>query len=69
MKLYFMIGLPTEDESDIRGIADTGKRMLDIAREYLPKDEPQVTVSVSSHVPKLFTPSSGQRWMISRISN
>lgn len=56
MKLYFMIGLPTEDESDIRGIADTGKRMLDIAREYLPKGRAQVTVSVSSHVPKPFTP-------------
>ncbi len=56
MKLYFMIGLPTEDESDVRGIADTGKRMLDIAKEYLPKGRAQVTVSVSSHVPKPFTP-------------
>ncbi|MBC8260404.1 MAG: TIGR03960 family B12-binding radical SAM protein [Planctomycetia bacterium] len=56
MKLYFMIGLPTEDDSDIRGIAETGKRMLDIAREYLPKGRAQVTVSVSSHVPKPFTP-------------
>ncbi len=56
MKLYFMIGLPTEDESDVRGIADTGKRMLEIAQEYLPKGRAGVTVSVSSHVPKPFTP-------------
>ncbi len=56
MKLYFMIGLPTEDESDVRGIADTGRRMLEIANEYLPKGRAGVTVSVSSHVPKPFTP-------------
>lgn len=56
MKLYFMIGLPTEEEEDVRGIADTGKRMLDIAREYLPKGRANVTISVSSHIPKPFTP-------------
>jgi len=56
MKLYFMIGLPSEEEEDVHGIADTGKRMLDIAREYLPKGRAGVTVSVSSHVPKPFTP-------------
>lgn len=56
MKLYFMIGLPTEDESDVRGIAETGKKMLGIAMDYLPKGRANVTVSVSSHVPKPFTP-------------
>lgn len=56
MKLYFMIGLPTEEEEDVRGIADTGKRMLGIAMDYLPKGRANVTVSVSSHVPKPFTP-------------
>ncbi|MGE4620263.1 MAG: TIGR03960 family B12-binding radical SAM protein [Planctomycetota bacterium] len=56
MKLYFMIGLPSEEEEDVRGIAETGKRMLGIAREYLPKGRANITVSVSSHVPKPFTP-------------
>lgn len=56
MKLYFMIGLPTEEEADVRGIADTGKRMLDIAREYLPKGRANITISASSHIPKPFTP-------------
>ena len=28
MKLYFMIGLPTETDEDVRGIVETGARML-----------------------------------------
>lgn len=56
MKLYFMIGLPTEKDEDVVGIADTGKRMLDIALEHLSRGRAKVTVSVSSHVPKPFTP-------------
>ncbi len=56
MKLYFMIGLPTETEEDVRGIAETGRRLVEIGRIYLPKGKVDVTVSVSSHVPKPFTP-------------
>ena len=56
MKLYFMIGLPTEEEEDVKGIAELGKRMLSIAHEYLPKGRPNITISVSSHIPKPFTP-------------
>jgi len=56
MKLYFMIGLPSETDEDVIGIADLGKRMLDIALEYLPRGRAKVTISVSSHVPKPFTP-------------
>ncbi len=56
MKLYFMIGLPTEEDEDVFGIAETGRRMLSIAREYVAKGRAKVTVSVSSHVPKPFTP-------------
>ena len=56
MKLYFMIGLPTEEDEDVLGIAETGQRMLKIAREYVAKGRAKVTVSVSSHVPKPFTP-------------
>ena len=54
MKCYFMIGLPTEEDEDVLGIAETGKRLLDIGAEYLPKHRLNVTVSVSSHVPKPF---------------
>src|SRR5206468_6432168 len=28
LKLYFMIGLPTEEHDDVRGIVQTGQRML-----------------------------------------
>ena len=54
MKCYFMIGLPTEEQSDVDGIIDTARRMRDIGRTY--KRDADVTVSVSSHVPKPHTP-------------
>ena len=55
LKLYFMIGLPTEEDDDVRGIVDTGQRMLRIGRGLVAK-RAEVTVSVSSHVPKPHTP-------------
>nr|MBA3541067.1 DUF2344 domain-containing protein [Deltaproteobacteria bacterium] len=55
LKLYFMIGLPTEEDDDVRGIVETGLRMLRIGREYI-SHRAEVTVSVSSHVPKPHTP-------------
>jgi radical SAM family uncharacterized protein/radical SAM-linked protein len=55
LKLYFMIGLPTETEADVRGIVETGARMLAIGKKQL-GGEAEVTVSVSSHVPKPHTP-------------
>ncbi len=56
MKLYFMIGLPTEEDSDVEGIALTGARALEVARKVRGKSGPKVTVSVSTHVPKPHTP-------------
>jgi radical SAM-linked protein len=56
MKLYFMIGLPTEEEEDVRGIVQTGQRALDVGRRIQGKSTPRVTVSVSTHVPKPHTP-------------
>jgi radical SAM family uncharacterized protein/radical SAM-linked protein len=56
LKLYFMIGLPTEEDDDVRGIVETGQRMLRIGREVLGNKRAEVTVSVSSHVPKPHTP-------------
>ena len=45
LKLYFMIGLPTEEDDDVRGIVETGLRMLRIGRELV-GDRAEVTVSV-----------------------
>ncbi|MCS6900551.1 MAG: TIGR03960 family B12-binding radical SAM protein, partial [Myxococcales bacterium] len=63
MKLYFMIGLPTEQDEDIRGIVETGRRALDAGKEAMKKagkgrslGRASVTVSVSTHVPKPHTP-------------
>jgi radical SAM family uncharacterized protein len=59
VKLYFMLGLPTETEEDIEGIAILSDR---IAREYytIPKDQRNGKVSIVSStsffVPKPFTP-------------
>ncbi|MBE5960948.1 MAG: TIGR03960 family B12-binding radical SAM protein, partial [Lachnospiraceae bacterium] len=59
VKLYFMLGLPTETKEDIEGIAILADK---IAREYytLPKEERngkcQITASTSFFVPKPFTP-------------
>jgi len=56
MKLYFMIGLPTEEDDDVRGIVRTGARALDVARRIQRDKRARVTVSVSTHVPKPHTP-------------
>jgi radical SAM family uncharacterized protein/radical SAM-linked protein len=55
LKLYFMIGLPSEEDIDVTGIVETGQRMLRIGRRHVGK-RAEVTVSVSSHVPKPHTP-------------
>jgi radical SAM family uncharacterized protein/radical SAM-linked protein len=63
MKLYFMIGLPTEQDEDVRGIVETGRRALDAGKNAMKKAgkgkavaRASVTVSVSTHVPKPHTP-------------
>ncbi|MBL4634753.1 MAG: TIGR03960 family B12-binding radical SAM protein [Kofleriaceae bacterium] len=55
LKLYFMIGLPTEQDEDVIGIAKTGLDMLEIGRSECGK-RAEVTISVSTHVPKPHTP-------------
>jgi radical SAM family uncharacterized protein/radical SAM-linked protein len=59
MKLYFMIGLPTEEETDVREIVQVGKRARAVGgqvRKSKGGGPPKVTVSVSTHVPKPHTP-------------
>lgn len=59
VKLYFMIGLPTETDEDIKGIADLGQKIVDAyyALETRPKGKSvNVSISVSTFVPKPFTP-------------
>ena len=54
MKLYFMIGLPTEEDEDVRGIVETAARVQEIGHRHL--RAARVTASVSTHVPKPHTP-------------
>ncbi len=59
IKLYFMIGLPSETMEDIEGIAELGHKVLD---RYFktPKEKKgkgvNIAISISSFVPKPFTP-------------
>jgi len=55
VKLYFMIGLPTETDEDVAGIMESARRMKEIGRSYH-RGRAGITVSVSSHVPKPHTP-------------
>ena len=59
VKLYFMMGLPTETDEDIIGIADLANRIVDLyySIENRPKGRGvQVSISVATFVPKPFTP-------------
>jgi radical SAM family uncharacterized protein/radical SAM-linked protein len=57
MKLYFICGLPTETDEDVRGIVETGARALQAGRRVQKGGKGiEVTVSVSVHVPKPHTP-------------
>ncbi|WP_110953354.1 TIGR03960 family B12-binding radical SAM protein [Anaerosinus massiliensis] len=55
VKLYFMIGLPTETDEDIIGIANLAQKVVNLYREVKGKRGARVTVSVSSFVPKPHT--------------
>ncbi len=56
IKLYFMIGLPTETYDDLDGIADIAKRVIAINKSFGKSNRFNVTVSVSNFVPKAHTP-------------
>ena len=61
VKLYFMLGLPTETEEDIKGIGDLSNKIAATFFETVPKDKRvngkvQIVTSTSFFIPKPFTP-------------
>lgn len=56
VKLYFMMGLPTETKEDLKGIADLGAKVTQLYRYITKRRDVKVTVSVSCFVPKPYTP-------------
>ncbi len=54
VKLYFLIGLPTETDEDTLGIVELGKQVVAIGKRY--HDNVTVTASVGGFVPKVQTP-------------
>lgn len=56
IKLYFMIGLPTETYEDLDGIANIARNIMDIKHRSGKGGRFSVTVSVSNFVPKAHTP-------------
>ncbi len=59
VKLYFMLGIPTENEEDMKGIAELCEKVAEVYYE-IPKQERngkvQITASSSFFIPKPFTP-------------
>ena len=60
VKFYFMLGLPTETEEDMRGIPELANDVAALYYETVPKEKRngkcQITISTSFFVPKPFTP-------------
>lgn len=64
VKLYFMLGLPTETDEDVSGIAELAEKVLSVYFET-PKEERakniNITVSTSNFIPKPFTAFQWER--------
>lgn len=58
IKLYFMLGLPTETDKDVEGIFDLAKAVIEqfYATPNHAKGKPSVSISLSTFIPKPFTP-------------
>jgi radical SAM family uncharacterized protein len=54
MKLYFLVGLPTESDADTLGIAELAKNCVEIGKRHTGRAS--VTASVGGFVPKPHTP-------------
>ncbi|MEV4678667.1 TIGR03960 family B12-binding radical SAM protein [Actinomadura sp. NPDC049382] len=56
VKLYFMCGLPTEEDEDVLAIAGMAKRVIQAGREATGRKDIRCTVSIGGFVPKPHTP-------------
>ncbi|GAA2600984.1 TIGR03960 family B12-binding radical SAM protein [Actinomadura fulvescens] len=56
VKLYFMCGLPTEEDEDVLAIADMAKRVIKAGRDATGRRDIRCTVSIGGFVPKPHTP-------------
>jgi radical SAM superfamily enzyme YgiQ (UPF0313 family) len=54
IKLYFMLGLPTENEEDLTGICELSKKILKIGKDHTRRA--RVTVNLATFIPKPHTP-------------
>ena len=56
VKLYFMVGLPTETDEDVLQVAELAKRVIAKGREVTGQNDIRCTVSIGGFVPKPHTP-------------
>lgn len=59
IKLYFMMGLPTETDDDIKAIAELGQKIVNLFYQNPNKPKGkgvEVSISLATFVPKPFTP-------------
>ena len=56
VKLYFMVGLPTETDEDVLQVADLAKKVIAKGREVTGQNDIRCTVSIGGFVPKPHTP-------------
>lgn len=59
VKLYFMIGLPTETEEDIKGIVDLAYKIIKEGKSVNPRAK--ITVNISTFIPKRNTPFEDEK--------
>ncbi len=55
LKLYFMVGLPTENEADLMGLVELTGEIVKVGRSIM-KSAPRINLSLSSFIPKPHTP-------------
>ncbi|MBW0103352.1 TIGR03960 family B12-binding radical SAM protein [Pseudonocardia sp. KRD-291] len=56
VKLYFMVGLPTEEDEDVLEIAGMAHRVIKAGREASGRNDVRCTISIGGFVPKPHTP-------------
>lgn len=66
VKLYYMIGLPTETEEDLRGIAKLSNKIIELGKNIVPADRKKrlkIAISLSTFIPKPHTPFQWERML------